>query len=173
MEPSTIFQFLQKNHGVLENMSVFAKKPRCPQKYVRFFQKTTVPSTICRFLPKNQCPGLIGQKDKKNLRLEVGGPVVRKRKWPPGCLECEGILEPTSPLFEARRHPWDTLRSWGYKGQRHPTNPGPERGKEGRRGISHSHHHPTPTAPPAPDNHPLLHLEGKESERRGRDVTCY
>ena len=43
--------------------------------------------------------------ERKILRLEVGGPIVRKRKRPPGCLECEGIPEPTSTLARSKGPP--------------------------------------------------------------------
>ena len=82
----------------------------------------------------------------KILRLEVGGPeypreTASRVPWN------VGAFQSPSPLLEARGHPRDTLGSWGYKRQRQHTNPGPERGKEGRCGISHDHHHPAPMAP--------------------------
>ena len=85
----------------------------------------------------------------KILRLEVGGPEYPRETASRVPWNVRAFQSP-SPLLEAGGHPRDTLGSWGYKRQRQHTNPGPERGKEGRCGISHDHHHPTPTTPTTP-----------------------
>ena len=80
----------------------------------------------------------------KILRLEVGGPEYPRETASRVPWNVRAFQSP-SPLLEAGGHPRDTLGSWGYKRQCQHTNP--ERGKEGRCGISHDHHHPAPMAP--------------------------